>query len=1290
MFFMKYLNLTLLVLSLLVVTPLISQVDSLQIDGKYYKVYPIRQRMEITEEYWIAVDDEAYFQDEENYFKVFGEGDAWFTRAAFDTSDAIDQAFLREELEERWNDLTKKRKYFRGKFVKAVRKNPTSLLDPHISNDTDVLPAFSALPDGDYVQLFTDFCYLNEDGTCQEQAPRVAAYFSMKNNLLDGPALWINTKGDTLRYGQYKNGLRTGTWKFTQIGTYSYYFYSWEAKYFAKYGARPMDTSFITKTYQAGELDGPYEYRTPSGWSRSTGFYKNGEPAGNWRTYRYDTLTSNLTYANPSDTTVSHKPILRTSMPLEDYIEWNVAYDFTSAVYPRLSIPQILKFDFGNDIERELELEEEGFQSHTLEYDRYGYDYGEGPIYYDEYGLPINKYPERVNERLNANLPGYRRAQSGLFSLIDDPNNDTTETRGYFIDSLGATMLYQGTYETFYPNGQLFTRYEFQNGELVEEGPLYWDNGQVWDAIEFVPDSNHYLRTVYDYNGLKTNVAIYDSLGDFLRYDVEEEVREVDELHIDGLVAEKEGLRGEFYYGYRSRDSHKKLRTLFTGNYTYQNPIVVADSIIPDTSFIMYREYNGFDKKTKTRDITFDPATRTYVHNNISFTGVNYTNTSRTFTENYNGWTGKSTWKYGKFTVIETSSGIWREDPLDPEEDTVIHMGRIMYPYDGYYVTTDVEILKDGVPYTGKVVLKNRSMFNRTSKNKLVTRQQLYTNSKKSGKRLYRYLKSSKKHPSLDLMSGPSEFDYIASSIAYNLFQTANSRLFNGFRPKNYYGWGAGGKPVRKVKGQYLEGKPQGYWCGKRFGKLTSEIQYDLGEEFGTYKSYELEYRSSKWDRLMADDTLSKKKVHYLDITIEFDKGRRQGEFRNYNWVGDIEGQGTFKDDFEEGEFIRRDPRAYSVSQYKNGYLDGYAQTYLTFPGMDTVLLYDLNFQDGALNGESNTYHINGKLAKRGFFLNGEPIDDYEAFDTLGFKYHYVKFQYGFPIEEKIWEENELSLRYQFDWKDSIPFDPSDLMQSQSLDRLLYDYGYNDYGLQQAYYGRDRLVNKDGLEYHMTKFYPNDTIARIGRIDNGEKIGLWKFYDYDGLYLYKVDYFDSIIEINDSIRFKSKGVLTSFNAQGDSIFRAHIIEKMEKYDCAHTDHYEIRQLYTIWETPDSTNRMNGYVRNYYDNGVLQNEGYMKDGLPTGLWKYYDPFGKLNLMGTFEQGKRNGRWLQGDLEKKKYLGEICLNPNLPNLEKEKKYRENLLDVTIINYKLGKTVSKQFFDLNLNKYSDMIDD
>ena len=68
------------------------------------------------------------------------------------------------------------------------------------------------------------------------------------------------------------------------------------------------------------------------------------------------------------------------------------------------------------------------------------------------------------------------------------------------------------------------------------------------------------------------------------------------------------------------------------------------------------------------------------------------------------------------------------------------------------------------------------------------------------------------------------------------------------------------------------------------------------------------------------------------------------------------------------------------------------------------------------------------------------------------------------------------------------------------------------------------------------------------------------------------------------------------------------------------------------------------------------------------------------------GKRDGRWLGGDLSKTKYLGDICLNPNLPNLEEEIKYRENLLDIIITNYQLGKALNKEFYDVNMNNYGD----
>lgn len=1289
-YFMKIPILTFLFLSVLGYTSVFAQVDSTKINGKFYKVYPIRHRMEIQEEYWIAVDDDAYFENQENYFNVFGEGE-YFSREAFDSAGVLEKEWLQEDLESRWKSLTSKHSGFRGKYIKAVRKNPGALLDPNFKMDSDLLPSFSALPDGDYVQLYNDFCLVDGNGECQPQTSRVAVFFQMKNNLLDGPATWVNTSGDTLRTGEYKKGLRTGTWNFTTTSNYSYYFYKWEAKNFAKTGKRSMDTSLTKITYKDGVQNGPYSWTTPSGYSLSTGFYANGNPSGNWRSYTDNVLVRNISYADPKDSTVSHKPLLRTNTNLIDYFYWKEEYDVYGYDYSRMPLPNdLLEFDFGN--KESLELEEEEFQSHELEYDIYIEDYEMNR--YDEYGMsyPYVSYPDRVNERISANLPGFASVSFGLFEIITDPNRDISETRGFFIDSLGAKMHYEGLYEVFYPNGQLFFRYNFVDGELEKEDTLFWDNGQAWDVIEFIPDSNYYLRKLFDYNGLPLNVAIYDSLGDFLRYDVEEEEYELDQITIDGIVADKEYLGvNDYYFDYQMsrRPSYGKLEKVFDGNYTYRNPIVDGDSVIPDTSFAMYMEYSGFDKKSTLRSATFDPETRTYALKNQSFTGVEYNTTERVYTENYNGWTGKSSWKYGKFTVIETASGIWREDPLERNKDSVNRMSRVMYPYYGYYVTTDVEILKDGVPYTGEVVVKNKSWFPRLSKNKLVTRQRMYTSKRKMANRLYRYFKKGKTHRMLDLISSPSQLEYTSSTIAYNLFQTANAAWFTGYTtPYSYYGDGM--LRPDKIKGQLFEGKPQGYWYGKRDGEISGEIQFERGEPFGTHNQYGIQYRSKKWTREFSEDSLSSKKTYYLNATTEYENGMRNGDYIDYTWYGDVEEQGTFKDDFQEGTFIEKHPKAYSISQYQNGYLDGYAQTYLTFPGMDTVLLYDLNFQDGGLSGESNTYHINGKLAKRGFFLNGEPIEDYEAFDTLGFKYHYVKFQYGFPIEEKIWEENELSLRYQFDWKDSIPFDPSDLMQSQSLDALLSEYGYNDFELQQAYYGRNRLVNKSGLDYHMTKYYPNDTIARSGRIDNGTKIGLWQFYDYDGLYLYKVNYFDSIIKVNDSIRFKSKGLLTSFNAQGDSIYSAHIIEKMEKYDCAHTDHYEIRQLYTIWEADNATGRMNGYVQNFYDNGVLQNEGQMKNGLPTGLWKYYDPFGKLNLMGSFEQGKRDGRWLQGDLEKKKYLGEICLNPNLPNLEKEKKYRENLLDVTIITYRLGKTVNKQFFDLNLNKYSDMINE
>ena len=490
---------------------------------------------------------------------------------------------------------------------------------------------------------------------------------------------------------------------------------------------------------------------------------------------------------------------------------------------------------------------------------------------------------------------------------------------------------------------------------------------------------------------------------------------------------------------------------------------------------------------------------------------------------------------------------------------------------------------------------------------------------------------------------------------------------------------------AKSIVGNFKEGKPDGLWTIKdQYGAIQSEIPFTNGEINGVSKTYSTAFPVNKEEEYYetenkyAADTFPKKKLNYLSYVENYKNGMLHGESVRYNWLGEVELKQNYVEGWKQGPAFERNNYAITKMNYLDDALDGYMQTYLTIKGQDSILLYDLNFQNGMLQGESKSYHTNGKLSKRGFFLNGQSIDDYEAYDSLGFKYHYVKFLYSFPIEEKIWEENELSVRYTFDWRDSIYFSPSDITSSESLEEMLADLGIGD--VDGEYYGRPSLVEKTGIDYHMTKYYPNDTIARDGEISAGKKVGCWKYYNYYGVLLNEVDYQDSIITLNDSIQFKSKGIITDYNEKGKPIRKSFIIEKFEKYDCSHTDHYEIRQLYTTWQANDTMKFKNGYVKNHYDNGVLQNEGRMENGLPTGVWKFYDPFGKLNQVGVYVMGKRDGRWLAGDLSKTKYLGDICLNPNLPDLEEEIKKRESQLDIVITNYQLGKALNKEFFDIN----------
>lgn len=1238
------------------------KVDTMEINGRAYFVYPFKISVDVHGDYFAAIDmDELVDFSFRTYKK--------------EIRDQFGEEFSKKEFKQMMRSFDPKRfdqgsdrKYINRKYIKAVRKNPYPLLEQSYTLNQDLVPSLDPIPDGEYVQLFEDFCLADKKGGCQNTEPRIAAYFTIQNNLLEGEAYWLNMRGDTLKYGSFEGGVKTGEWVLIEREL-PYSLNKKQATAYIENGFPIADTNIVLCTFSNGAKNGMYKEYSSSEFPVEEGFYSDDQRSGEWiyrdiqykgignnrkRIRRNEQITLRYTHRDKDDTVVSKHPWIRNGL-LDAYDANNIEFNFLSKYDPVAPPRDLYEVNFSKN--PDLDLEEESFGSYAI--DSYGEEdyYGEDSEYYGEY------------------LSDYEYDYGYYSPEVFDANRKEYFPRSYVIDSIGSIANYKGTYEAFYPNGQLIYRYILKEGRLVSEDTIFWDNGKAHDVIAFDTDSNHFVRSVYDYDGKLFKELIYDSLGEFERLGYYHDDRII--AYLDGLKAVKSNY-GSFY----SYDVYDTLA------FELNEPLV------------LFRSWHDKDS-SRLYNTEYDPAERHVTGQGYAVTGKLHSGYSRTFSEEFNSWTGIDSSSFGDLLLVVTSSGSLYEG--DYYQDS-IPQRNVTNAYNRFEVADDFVLYKDQVEYTGQVEIRmNKRKLKLSSKGlKLDLPKYRSSDYKKINKQIAKYKNKGKiSNPLLLNYINPSDGNIdLGSEIYYDLFNGILSEYFYYAEGVDDYDYGyAPDKSyprMESLKGYMLNGKPHGVWTAyDQFGKIIIEVPFEKGEVHGTVKSFNYAYPKEEdeyydyyqYEVEALQDSLPTKKTYYLSSVMEYKNGLPDGKEIRYNWLKQIERESNYKEGMKHGISIERNNLAFTRINYQDGMIDGYMQTFLTLPGKDSILLYDLNFQNGLLQGESKSYHMNGQLSKRGFFLDGEPIEDYEAYDSLGFKYHYVKFKFGYPVEEKIWEENELSVRYLFDWQDSIYFEPSDITTSQSLERLLYDLGFGSEYLSRPYYGRPTLVNKNGVKYHMTKYFPNDTVARDGMLDDGKKVGCWKFYDYNGEFLYEVNYFDSILVLNDSVRFHSKGVLSEIDSAGNVLYESYIIEKFEKYDCSHTDHYEIRQLYTIWQVDDSLGRMNGYVKNFYDNGVIQSEGQMKDGLPVGIWKIYDPYGKLNQYGQYVLGKRDGRWLSGDLSKTKYLGDICLNPNLPDLEKEIEYRENLLDIVITNYKMGKSLNRQYYDINMNRFKDV---
>lgn len=1141
---------------------------------------------------------------------------------------------------------------------KVVRKNSDFFFNNHFVLETDITPSLDPLPDGKYVQFYSGyFKFDNKDKRVYDEQ-KVAGYFEIKNNVLHGAAYWLNTLGDTVKFGRFNEGKKEGVWTLRSTPNIQVY----SAKNANEYCAQKPIYTVEKSTFNNGVLNGTYE-KYESGDLIEKGNYTEGKESGEWfiyeRVFDYDfirkiaktkvVLKQHFTYASKEN--ISHKPYIRQQIFSYDLPR---KYFVFSNYYEKPEIDFLRFWEYATNAESALELPEEAFNGYGDDMEMYGeYDGPEGTLEF-----PIDNYED--------------------YTFV----NGKMIEKCKLIDSIGIYNIYDGIYEEFYDNEQLKVRLEFKNGELVEEDTVFWENGKPFDVIYFDPIQNLYENRKYDFNGTLYEVNVYDVKGKFIKQTLDPYFRDKNIV----IGNEKAILVEE--PSYASRGISKW--------YTFEvnhNDTLSTENTLTGTITLEKKWYND---TTEWMNTVYDADQRVLTTTVKSCIGTATHDYSAEFDSEFKTIRGKSTFYLNDLQFIETFNGNFEPMRQFGLRDS-FPQSRIVNPF--LYSTTSEQVLyyKEH-PFSGKVMLStasetsisisaNKIKIAISNGNEKFTKklEKEFEKYKKTGKSKYKDILAISENR---LFHGSIFSDFFPANNMLNLFQ--NKTNYDELTAMNL-------TSIVRIEGNMSQGKPDGIWRAfDKDNKLMSECVFSNGSLNGKLKSfaYAVPKPKKQDDLYMYDyedpmakfDSLPAKKVYYLQNELNFKNDMISGDEINYDWTGKILSKKTYVDGYEQGPAFERNSVLTVSLNYENGLPDGKIVTKLHLPGKDTLVINELNVQSGSLQGESKSYHTNGKISKRGFFLNGMPIDDYEGYDTLGTRFHYVKFEYSFPVEEKIWESNQLSVRYLFDWRDSIYFQPTDLYESTSVEALLYSTGLANGAYNTPYMGRPSLVEKGGIDYHMTKYFPNDSVSRDGALSSGKKVGCWQFFSYEGEKLYEVEYFDSVLKINDTIQFKSKGILFDFDATGNLLSKSYIIEKFEKYDCAHSDHYEVRQFYTFWQAHDSLHRINGYVKNYYDNGTIQSEGTMQNGLPTGIWKFYDPFGKLNKVGEYALGKRTGRWLNGDLSKTKYLGDICMNPNLPDLEEQIKRQEKLLDIYIEYFKNGKLLRTEFYGLDLNEFEE----
>lgn len=243
-----------------------------------------------------------------------------------------------------------------------------------------------------------------------------------------------------------------------------------------------------------------------------------------------------------------------------------------------------------------------------------------------------------------------------------------------------------------------------------------------------------------------------------------------------------------------------------------------------------------------------------------------------------------------------------------------------------------------------------------------------------------------------------------------------------------------------------------------------------------------------------------------------------------------------------------------------------------------------------------------------------------------------------------------------------------------NIKRRIY-YNYEFYGGWAL--SRFQMESINGLKRDMdvVYYYPNSNKLQEGSLVKGKRVGHWKFYNKEGWL--KEEHFYGVDSILNTI-----GFFKEYDKEGSLKAKGGLFEGDYQYNCdAHHSVEESEKNYLLYINSNGDTLINdgkGYVKVESETGALKSEGQIKNGLKTGIWKYYSREGGLKGYGKYIEGKKDGVWLKGDLQGVPVDDETChsSNYNFRSWSGDIKIRISLFDN-------GELISEKFSDTNVVK-------